>query len=163
MQGLRAVIQHVTDQANRLRLGWEIICGAVAGVLFVFGVGYLVGGIGATSAPGAYVVLTRYVYGDLHTYGAVNLLIALAIIHGLLPAFHGEPIYQKWLRRVLLVTGGYCLTLTLMFGASWALSGTKTWQAMGYWTGEAVAAFGLIVMQRAVFSRDESDGRRASA
>lgn len=169
MQGFRAVMQRVADQAKRSRLGWQLICWGVAFVLGVFGVGYLIGGVSATAAPGAYIVLTRWVPGDLHTYGAVELTLAVALVHGLLPALHGEPIYDDWLRRVLLTVGGFCLTVTLMFGASWLISGTKTWQAMGWWTAEAVTAFALVVMQHLANcnasdgASSNTDGRRASA
>lgn len=166
MQGIRAVMRRVTDQAKRSRVAWTIICAALAGVLFVFGASYLIVGVSATSAPGAYTVLIRYVPGDLHTYGAVLLLLSLSLIHGLMPAVHRQHVYDRWLRGVLIVVAAFCFLLVWMFAWSWVLSGVKTWQSMAYWLGQSVIALGLVIGQHhqvGAATSTATDRRRASA
>lgn len=141
MQGFRAVMRRVTDPAKRSRLLFGAVGWFIASVLTVFGVGFLFGGVGASSVPGAYAVFTRFVPGNLHTYGAVLTALGLALIHGLVPPVHGMPVYYRWLHRVLLIVGGFCFLLAWLFAWSWALSGVKTWQSITLWTAASGLSF----------------------
>lgn len=127
------------------RIMWLGVCWVLSGVLAGFGLVYAILGIRATPAPSVYAAVTQHLPGGIHTYGTVMVLLSLALVHGLAPAWHRRPIYSRWLHAVLYGVVSFAACAMANFAWSWAMTGKPSYGAIIYWL--SILAFAFLAAQ----------------
>lgn len=123
------------EQATTL---WSFVGTVLAAITGWTGAGYAVAGDHAARSP-SFHVLKHLVPGQMHTVGAILLLMAAAMAYVVLSPFNRLSV---WLLRVFV---GVTFMVGLSFAGSWFVTGRVVWGGPILWTGLGALAEGMVL------------------
>jgi hypothetical protein len=115
-------------------------------------------------AKGAFAIYGRFFPGNLHTHGVIMLTLGVLLCYGLSVTMSGIKPPRVWLRRVLVITGGYYAWSAMMLAcAPLVEGGSFSFVGLIMWLAFAALPFVLLVgPPPAQASRRESELIRAA-